>query len=127
MKWFIRVCVALIGAALLADIWWFEPNTFRVAANVSLIAVAVFTTIFTVRYGFWSKWWTSRVGSAYLALKIFMSMLLWQIVLATWWDTDFPGRQEIRFAIYSLGAVSALAMIPKLVSEQRRSGETDVP
>lgn len=117
-RWFIELCVFLIAGTLLADIWWLDSDDYRVAANVSLVYVAVFTTVFTVRYAFWSTWWTSRVGPTYLALKIFMSMVLWQIVVATWWDTDFPGRQEIRFAIYSFGAVAVLAMINALVREQ---------
>ena len=127
MKQFIIAGTVLVCCALLSDIWWWDPDDFRVAANVSLIAVALFTTVFTVRYAFWSRWWTSRVGPAYLALKIFMSMLLWQIAVATWWDSDFPGRQELRFVIYTAGAVAALAMIPKLMYEQRREPEETHP
>lgn len=120
MKWFIGASVALIAGVLLSDIWWLEPDDFRVAANVCLTGLAVFTNIFTVRYAFWSKWWASRIGPTYLALKILMSMVLNQIVLAIWWDTDFPGRQEVRFAIYGFSWVAVLAMIDKLVREQRR-------
>lgn len=120
MKLFIGLCLALVAATLVADIWWFDTDDFRVAANVSLVHIALLTAVFTARYAFWSQWWTSRVGPTYLTLKIIMTVVLWQIVIATWWDTDFPGRQQIRFAIYSLGAVAVMAMIDKLVREQRR-------
>ncbi|MCV7208767.1 hypothetical protein [Mycolicibacterium canariasense] len=108
----------MIGGALFSDIWWLDPNHFRIAANVVLVIVALLTTIFTVRYAFWSRWWTSEVGPPYLAMKTMWSLLLWQISLATWWDPDFPGRQELRFAIYSLSALAAVAMIAALVHQQ---------
>jgi len=120
MKWFTGLCAASVGVVLLADIWWLDTDDYRVGANVSLIYIALLTSVFTARYAFWSRWWNSRVGPTYLTLKLLMTLVLWQIVVATWWDTDFPGRQQIRFAIYSLGAVAVLAMINTLVREQRR-------
>lgn len=121
MKWFIWSSVAVIAALLLGDIWWLDPNDFRVAANTCLAAAALLTTIFTVRYAFWSKWWTSRIGPTYLAFKVLMSALLDQITVSTWWDTDFPGRQELRFAIYAVVVLAAVSMIVKLSREQNRS------
>lgn len=120
MKWFTGLCAASVGVVLLADIWWFDTDDYRVGANVSLIYIALLTAVFTARYAFWSRWWNSRVGPTYLALKLLMTLVLWQIVIATWWELDYPGRQQIRFAIYSLGAVAVLAMINRLVHEQRR-------
>ena len=120
MKWFTGLCAASVGVVLLADIWWLDTDDYRVGANVSLIYIALLTSVFTARYAFWSRWWNSRVGPTYLTLKLLMTLVLWQIVVATWWDADFPGRQQIRFAIYSLGAVAVLAMINTLVREQRR-------
>lgn len=120
MKWFTGLCVLSIAVVLLADIWWFNSDDYRVAANVSLVYIALLTAVFTARYAFWSQWWRSRVGPTYLALKVIMTVVLWQIVIATWWETDYTGRQQIRFAIYSLGAVAVLAMIRTLVREQRR-------
>ncbi len=120
MKWFTGLCAASVGVVLLADIWWLDTDDYRVGANVSLIYIALLTSVFTARYAFWSQWWNSRVGPTYLTLKLLMTLVLWQIVVATWWDSDYPGRQQIRFAIYSLGAVAVLAMINTLVHEQRR-------
>jgi hypothetical protein len=43
-----------------------------------------------------------------------------QIALSLWWDLDYPFRQQIRFAIYTLGAVAYLPMLVSLLREQSR-------
>ena len=67
-----------------------------------------------------SRWWANRIGKIYLAKSIVLSLFLSQVVVATWWDTDYPGRQHIQFAIYTLGAVVYLPMICSLWREQNR-------
>lgn len=123
MNWFIGLALSGVAAVLLGDIWWFDERDFQRAANMSLIYLAVLTTIFTVRYAGWSQWYVNRIGRSYLVFKIVMSMVLIQIVVATWWDPDFPGRQHLRFLIYSLGAIAAIPMLSALIREQRADHE----
>ena len=108
---------ALIAATFLADIVF--DIDYRVAANVSLVYMAALVTIFTVLYGWRSRWRVNRIGRVFLAKGVAFSLVLWQIVVATWIDTDYPYRQHIRFIIYSLGAVAYLAMVVTLWAEQR--------
>jgi len=105
-------------ATVISDIW-LDPN-FQLAANVSLIYIFVLTSAFTLLYLFRSKWWTNRIGKAYLTKSIVTSLVLLQIVLATWWSLDYPFRQQIRFIIYTWGALVYLPMLATLWGEQRR-------
>lgn len=118
MRWAYAAAVALITVILALDVWF--DIDYRLAANVSLVIVAVFVNVFTVLYWARSRWWANRIGKIYLAKSIVLSLFLSQVVVATWWDTDYPGRQHIRFAIYTLGAVVYLPMICSLWREQTR-------
>ena len=118
MRWAYIGGILLIAATFIADIW--APVDYRVAANVSLIYVAVLTTVFVVRYGVWSNWRANHIGRTLLAKSIVLPVVLWQIVLSVWWDTEFPFRQQIRFVIYSLGAVAYATMVVMLWREQNQ-------
>lgn len=118
MRWAYLAAVAGIVATVVADIWF--DIDFRLAANVSLIYVAVFTTTFAVLYGFRSRWWSNRIGRIFLVNSVVLPLVIAQIVLSTWWDADYPGRQQIRFVIYSLGAVVYVPMLVSLWREQQR-------
>ena len=118
MRWAYAAAVALIVVVLALDVWF--DIDYRIAANVSLVIVAVFVNVFAVLYWARSRWWANRIGKIYLAKSVVLSLFLSQVVVATWWDTDYPGRQHIRFAIYTLGAVVYLPMICSLWREQTR-------
>lgn len=107
----------LIVATFLADLWLHID--YRVAANSSLAILAGLVTIFTALYGWRSSWRANTIGKVFLAKGIAFSLVLWQIVVAVWWDADYPGRQHLRFIIYSLGAIAYAAMVVTLWVEQR--------
>jgi hypothetical protein len=88
MRWAYVGGIALLGCTFVADIWL--PVDYRVAANVSLIYVAALATIFILLYGLRSNWRANHIGRTLFAKSIVLPFVLWQIVLATWWDTDFP-------------------------------------
>lgn len=112
------LAVALIVAVLFMDVW-FEPD-YEFWANVALIVVAVLVVVFAGLYGARSKWWTNRIGKIYLAKSLVLSLVLVQIAVGVWWPGEYPGRQHVRFAIYTLGAVVYLPMIVSLWREQNR-------
>ncbi|MHC9292054.1 putative phage holin [Mycobacterium sp. LTG2003] len=118
MRWAYGLAVACIVAFLLADVW-FEID-YQFWADVSLLAVAVLVLIFTAQYLGRSRWWTNRIGKVYLTKSVVLSLVLVQIAVALWWDTDYPFRQHIRFAIYALCAVAYVPMIATLWREQQR-------
>lgn len=115
MLWVYLVGAFAIGATFVSDIW--ISIDYRVAANVSLIYMAALVSAFTVIYGLRSSWRANRIGKVFLAHSIAFSIVLWQIVVAVWIDTDYPFRQHIRFAIYSIGAVAYVPMLVVLLHE----------
>jgi len=122
MMWLYIGGAAAIAATFLADLWL--DIDYRFAADVSLIHMAVLVTVFTVMYGWRSSWRVNRIGKVFLVKGVAFSMVLWQIVVSVWIDMDYPFRQHIRFAIYSLGAVAYGVMVVTLWLEQRADRKT---
>lgn len=118
MRWAYGLAVTLTVAVLLLDVW-FEPD-YELWANISLIAVALLVVVFAALYGARSRWWTNRIGKIYLAKSMVLSLVLVQIAVGVWWPGEYPGRQHVRFAIYTLCAVVYAPMIVSLWREQRR-------
>ena len=119
LRYWYGFCGLIVGATFVSDIWW-DPD-YRAAADWSLACIAVSSTLFAIRYAFWSKWWTNRIGKVYLAKSIILPLVLIQAAAVTrWWDGDYPGRDPIRFAIYALGSAALVSMLVTLWQEQRR-------
>lgn len=121
MIWIYLSGLAGIIGVLVADIW-FDVD-YRLAANVSLIYIALLVTVFTVLYGVRSRWRSNYLGRAFLIKGILLAAVLWQASAAVWIDTDYPGRQLFRFIIYTGGAVAYLVMLIILWREQRKDRE----
>lgn len=90
------------------------------AANIALLALAVMVAVFTLLYVTRSPWERNTVGRIYAAKSIVLSLVLMQITVSSWVSLDYPGRQPIRFAIYTLGAVVYVPMLWVLWREQQR-------
>lgn len=90
------------------------------AANIALLALAGLVTMFTLIYLIRSPWRKNHVGKIYATKSLFLSAVLIQIAWSVWYSTDYFGRQQIRFAIYAVGALVYLPMIWSLVREQQR-------
>lgn len=88
------------------------------AANLALLSLSVLVTCFTLLYLIRSPWWRNRVGVIYAAKSTILSAVLIQITLSSLISTEYPGRQPIRLAIYTLGALAYLPMIWSLAREQ---------
>lgn len=118
MRWIYLAGMVGVAATIISDIW--VDMDYELAANVSLIYIAILTVAFAALYGCRSKWWTNRIGKVYLAKSVILALVLVQAVLSVWWQDDYPGRQVIRFVIYSLGAVVYVPMLVSLWREQQR-------
>lgn len=118
MRWAYGSAVAVIAGVLVSDVWFNIDYEFW--ANVSLLVVAALVMVFAVLYLTRSRWWSNRIGKVYLTKSLVLSLILVQIAMALWWDADYPFRQHLRFAIYTLGAVAYVPMIVTLWREQRR-------
>ncbi|MCV7255706.1 hypothetical protein H7J86_26425 [Mycobacterium hackensackense] len=118
MRWLYVAGIAAIVGTFVADIWL--TVDYELDANVSLLYLAALVTIFALLYGFRSNWRSSRVGKVFLIKCAFLSLVLWQIVLSAWWDSDYPFRQPIRFILYTAGAWTYASMVVQLIREQQR-------
>lgn len=118
MRWVYVVGVAAVAATIASDIWF--TIDYELAANVSLVYIAILGGAFAVLYAARSKWWTNRIGKVYLAASVILALVLAQASLSVWWHDDYTGRQMIRFVIYSLGALAYMPMIFTLWREQQR-------
>lgn len=118
MRWIYFAGAAGVAATLTADIWW--DIDYRLAANISLVYIAVLTVSFAILYGCRSRWWTNRIGKIYLVKSLILALVLIQAAISVWWHMDYPGRDIIRFIIYSSGAVAYVPMLVSLWREQNR-------
>lgn len=89
------------------------------AANVALLCLTVVVNVFTLIYLVRSPWRSNHVGRIYAMKSAILSAVLIQITVAVWGSPDFIFRQQIRLAIYTLGALVYLPMICSLVREQQ--------
>lgn len=118
MRWIYVAGAAGVAATIVADIW--VDVRYGLAANVALLCIGVLAVAFAALYGCRSRWWTNRIGKIYLAKSLILALVLVQAVVSVWWQDDYPGRQIIRFIIYSLGAVVYVPMLVSLWREQQR-------
>lgn len=116
MRW-VAAVLAILGF-IVADIWF--DIDYEVAANTAIVVMAAIVTAFAALYALRSKWRSNRIGRIYLTKSLILAAVLWQIVAAVWINTEYPGRQHIRFAIYALGALAYLLMLASLRREQAR-------
>jgi hypothetical protein len=121
MKWAYLVGVIGIVATFIADIRY--SVDYELAANISLVYFAIVTTVFVLLYGFRSRWQDNEVGKVFFVKAIVLPAVLWQISAAVWIDADYPYRQQIRFALYTLAPVAYVVMVIVLVRQQRRDRE----
>ena len=89
MRWLYGLAIAVIGIAVVADAW-FDLN-YQLAANIALLVLgALVATFAAVLYALRSRWWANRIGKVYLAKTLVLALVLMQIAVASWWDTDYP-------------------------------------
>lgn len=118
MSWVYWGGALFIVLTFVADVW--AGVDYRVAANIALLSLALFVSTFTSLYWWRSNWRINRVGRVFLIKGVAFSVVLWQAVLSVWWDADYPFHQQLRFLIYSLGAIAYAAMLVTLWTEQQR-------
>lgn len=118
MRWVYLAGLLTIVGIFVSDVWF--TIDYRLGANISLVLAAVFVTVFTVLYGLRSLWRANRIGKIFFTKSVVLAAVLWQIVLASWWDTEYPWRQQIRYVIYTLGALVYIPMLWSLWREQQR-------
>lgn len=118
MRWIYAAGAAGVAGTIISDIWL--DVDYGLAADISLIYIAILTVVFAALYALRSRWWSNRIGKVYLAKSLILALVLVQAVMSIWWEDDYPGRQVIRFIIYSLGAVAYVPMLVSLWREQQR-------
>lgn len=118
MRWVYVAGAAAVAATIVSDVW--VDVHYGTAADVALLCIGVLAVAFAALYACRSRWWANRIGKVYLAKSLILALVLVQAVVSVWWQDDYPGRQIIRFIIYSLGAVVYVPMLASLWREQQR-------
>lgn len=118
LRYWYGFSIAVVGVTFVSDVWL--DIDYQAAADWSLACIAAWSTMFAIRYTFWSKWWTNRIGKVYLAKSIILALVLIQAAVSVWWSGDYLGRDQVRFAIYALGSGALMSMLVTLWQEQRR-------
>lgn len=118
MQWLYVFGLLVISGVLVWDIWFVVD--YEHAANISLICFAAITTVFVLLYGLRSKWWTNEVGKVFFAKAVILPLVLWQVTASVWTTSDYPGREQIRFIIYTLAPIAYVVMVAVLWRQQRR-------
>lgn len=118
LRYWYGFSAAVVTITYVSDIWL--DIDYQAAADISLACIAVWATLFAIRYAGWSRWWTNRIGKVYLAKSIILALVLIQAAVSVWWSGDYPGRDPVRFAIYALGSAALVSMLVTLWQEQRR-------
>lgn len=55
------------------------------------------------------------------------AVVMWQTTVSIWWDPDYPGRDHVRFVVYTMGALSCMVMLRTLSRAQRTPPGPNVP
>ncbi|MCG7593722.1 hypothetical protein [Mycobacterium sp. PSTR-4-N] len=118
LAWVNIMVIIAIAVTVLSDVW-FDPN-YRTLANIALLTMAILVVFFTTLYIFRSRWSSNKIGLIYAVKCGALSLVLSQATVASWWDQEYPFRQQIRFAIYAVGALVYIPMIVSLAREQQR-------
>lgn len=118
MRWIVAVGSAVMAAVLLAGVW--VDVDYQLWANSALLAIAVLVTAFGGLYGIRSRWKSNPIGRVFFAKSMVLPLVLWQAAASSWISTEYPGRQHVRFLIYTLGAIVYIPMIVALLREQKR-------
>jgi hypothetical protein len=118
LAWVNIMVVVAIVITVVSDAW-FDPD-YRTLANLSLLTMAGLVVSFTMLYILRSRWSSNKIGLIYAVKCGALSMVLVQATVASWWDLEYPFRQQIRFAIYTIGALVYIPMLVSLVREQER-------
>lgn len=89
------------------------------AANWALLVLASLAAVFSALYVCRSPWRSNVIGRIYAAKSVVLTLVLIQITVSVLVSLDYPGRQPIRLAIYTAGALVYLPMIRSLLSHQQ--------
>lgn len=114
------VAAAVLWTVVLGYLHEMYDLSLRTLANTSLTAMAVLVTAFTVLYATRSNWRANHIGHLFLVKSTLLSLVLCQVSLSVWTGSSYPGRDQIRLAIYAGGALAFVGMLVSLWREQQR-------
>ncbi|MCV7230651.1 hypothetical protein H7J73_32055 [Mycolicibacterium komossense] len=98
---------------------WLDVD-YQFVANIALLAAAAVESIFTGLYFVRSNWRANRIGRIFMVKCVALAAVLIQAAVSSWWPgTDYPFRHQIRFAIYTVGALAYVSMTVALWREQQ--------
>jgi hypothetical protein len=61
-----------------------SEEDYRVAANWSLVTLALYSVLFAFRYIFWANWRSNPVGRGFAGAAVLLAIVLTYAALSTW-------------------------------------------
>lgn len=119
MRWVYVVGILGIIGTLAADPWM-DTDDYKLGADLSLTYLAILSTCFTIRYVGWANWRANKIGQIFALFSVLLTFTLIQGAVSVLIDPDYPGREYVRFIIYSGGVIGMLGMLVSLWQHQRR-------
>lgn len=77
--------------------------------------------VFTILYGFRSRWWRYIEGRALLAKSTTLAMISILTAATVYFGPDYWGRYVIRLVVYGLFTISSWFFVAVLVRQQHRA------
>lgn len=98
----------------------YEPEAVNELALIPLFAGMMFAAAAGAVYGIGSRWWESLLGVAFFGIMI-ASALPIAVVLGRRLFDKYPGYEWVALGVYSLWALSWVAMLIIILVERRRA------
>lgn len=84
--------------------------TAKIVADTALCVLATLQLIFTAQYVLRSPWWSTDIGKIYALKSVLWTLVALQVAASVLTESEYPGRQYFRTAIYVGGAVSVFVL-----------------
>ena len=88
------------------------------AADVLLLIITAAFWVFTLIYGFRSRWQVTHAGRVLLYLGLATALFATQVSLSAWSSSEYALRDQVRFILYFTLAVTAINLVRTLLVEQ---------
>lgn len=82
----------------------------KLVADIALCVLAAGQFAFTAQYVLRSPWWTTEIGKIYALNSVLWTLVVMQVAASVLTESEYPGRQYFRIAIYIGGALAVMVL-----------------
>ncbi|WP_244971570.1 putative phage holin [Gordonia rubripertincta] len=96
----------------------------KAVADIALCVLALGQFGFTAQYILRSPWWSTEIGKIYALKSVLWTLVVLQVSASVLTESEYPGRQYFRIAIYIGGALAVVVlwwMLGRIQGEGRKA------